>query len=86
MTFQFSSNVSVPVLCALCIAIAQVMRRALSMSPPMPMYLTVRVVYIAQVAIDRFDPPPPLSSACVCVVCAFGLDSLPASPSPPSCV
>ena len=72
MTFQFPSNVSVSVratLCALCIAIAQVMRRALSMSPPMPMYLTVRVVYsiaIAQVAIDRFDPPPPLSSTSVC--------------------
>ena len=34
--------------------IAQVMRRALSMSPPMPMYLTVpRCVAIAQVAIGR---------------------------------
>ena len=71
MTFQFPSNVSVSVretLCALCIAIAQVMRRALSMSPPMPMYLTVRVVYRDRAGGDRlFDPLPPrplrLSSA-----------------------
>ena len=34
------------------------------------MYLTVRVyIAIAQVAIVRFDPPPPLSSASVCHVC-----------------
>ena len=73
MTFQFLSDVSVSVretLCALCIAIAQVMRRALSKPPPMPMYLTVRVVYRDRAGGDRsFDPPPPLSSASVCHVC-----------------
>ena len=60
MTFQFPSNVSVSVretLCALCIAIAQVMRRALSMSPPMPMYLTVSVVYRDRAGGDRFFRP-----------------------------
>ena len=72
MTFQFPSDVSVSVretLCALCIAIAQVMRRALSKPPPMPMYLTVRrVEYRDRAGGDRlFDPLPPrplrLSSA-----------------------
>ena len=60
MTFQFLSDVSVSVretLCALCIAIAQVMRRALSMSPPMPMYLTVRVVYRDRAGGDRSFRP-----------------------------
>ena len=82
MTFQFPSNVSVSVretLCALCIAIAQVMRRALSMSPPMPMYLTVRVVYRDRAGGDR-------SFRALQGVCLRARDSLPASPSPPSCV
>ena len=59
MTFQFPSDVSVSVgtLCALCIATAQVMRRALSMSPPMPMYLTVRVVYRDRAGGDRSFRP-----------------------------
>ena len=72
MTFQFPSDVSVSVretLCALCIAIAQVMRRALSMSPPMPMYLTVRVVYRDRAGGDRFVRPAaaPELRQCVCV-------------------
>ena len=74
MTFQFLSDVSVSVretLCALCIAIAQVMRRALSKSPPMPMYLTVRVVYRDRAGGDRSFRPAAAPQLRQCVSCVL---------------